>query len=363
MWFWLLMIMPYVVIMLLFVYAWVNMRSIVHSKHVSSPFVSIVLAVRNEEKTLEKLILAISKQKYQGFELIVVDDFSQDASFSISTRLSQQFSFLKIVKSAHQGKKKSIRQAIFLAQGELIVCIDADVYYPPTWLASILRCYETEQYDLLIAPVRMIPQNTLFAKLQALEFASLQASTAGSAYYNKAIMCNGANLAVKKAVYVAAHANLVDSEASGDDMFLLAAVKKMRGSVGYLYEKGAIVDIQPSDSFSGFLQQRMRWFSKSKSYTDIDVLVTSFSVFLAQIAIVGFAILSIFNVYYLPIFISLFLFKWFLDSLLLYKASLFFDQKQLVLYSFLLSVVYPFYVMLVAVCSMFCSIKWKGRKI
>ena len=362
MWFW-LFIIPYVVIVLLFLYAWFSMRIFVPTQHIATPFVSVILSVRNEEHTLEKLLLSISNQSYQHFELIIVDDFSEDSSLAICTRLSKQFSFLKVVKSTTQGKKKLLRQGVSIAQGELIVCIDADVYYPPTWLNAIVSCYEVEQPDLLIAPVKMVFTSPIFSKLQATEFLSLQASTGASAFLNKAIMCNGANLAFTKSMYLAAHNSLVDHEASGDDMFLLAAIKKLGGKVKYVMAKEAIVDIQPSYSFSAFLQQRMRWFSKSKSYSDIDVLIVSFAVFFAQIAIITLGILAIFNVQFSSFFVSLFLFKWFLDSMLLYRASVFFDQKKLVRYSFLLSIVYPFYVVFVVICSIICPIKWKGRKI
>lgn len=362
MWLWWFLI-PYIGLIMAFVFAWNRRRNINLLPADTTLFVSIILSVRNEEKTIQSLLYSMQNQTYKNFELRIVDDSSEDETFSLCSQLSSQFPFMSVQKSEYQGKKKSLRQGIYSAHSELIVCIDADVHYPPEWLATLVSFYQTENADLLIAPVKMKVTNTFYSKLQALEFLSLQASTGASALFKKAIMCNGANIAFKKDVYLAVQNELVDTEVSGDDMFLLAAIKKMGGKVRYVYSPKAIVDIYPSPSLSDFLQQRMRWVSKSASYSDSDVIFVSFTVLFAQIAIVIAGALAIFNMMFVPIFISLFFSKWVVDSWLLYKASDFLGQKRLVLYSLLLSLVYPFYVISVACCSMICPIKWKNRNI
>lgn len=358
-----LFFIPYVLLMLIFLYGWHKMHVSSTANSSASTFTSIVLTVRNEEKNIVKLIHSIAQQSHTQYELIIIDDHSEDTTFSLVSSMAKEFLSITLLKSDFKGKKLSQRQAILSAQGELIVCIDADAYYPPTWLETLVHFYEQERPDMIIAPVRMHAADSLFSKLQALEFLTLSASTAASASVASAIMCNGSNMAFTKSHYVSVQSLLVDEEASGDDMFLLAATKKLGRKVLFLPSKQAIAEIETSDSMYSFLQQRMRWIAKAKSYADMDIIVSSLAVFFAQVGILLCGILSFFNVHLLPFFVSLFLLKFLLDTLLLYKAAPLYNQQGLVKYSMILSVVYPFYVFFVAILSLIVPIRWKGRKI
>ena len=52
-------------------------------KYSDLPFVSIVVPARNEEKYIERCIISLLDQDYPGFEIIVIDDNSTDATSKI----------------------------------------------------------------------------------------------------------------------------------------------------------------------------------------------------------------------------------------------------------------------------------------
>lgn len=61
-------------------------------------FFSIIIPIYNMEKYLEKCINSIVCQKFDGYEIILVDDGSRDSSFQIAQKLSEQYRNIKCFK-------------------------------------------------------------------------------------------------------------------------------------------------------------------------------------------------------------------------------------------------------------------------
>ncbi len=327
-------------------------------------FLSVVLSVRNEQDSILSLINCFREQTYKHFELIVVNDHSTDETNKILTEIVEKCGFqITLLQANLEGKKMAIRQAVSVAKGDFIVSIDADTFYPNKWLEAIAECLEEETPDLIIAPVTMTYTKSFYSRLQAIEFLSLSATTAASANMNASIMCNGANLAFKKSVYLNIKQSSNELRSSGDDMFLMTAIKKFKAKIFYLASTNAKAEIKPHCDIKSLLQQRMRWVSKSSSYRDKDVIISGFIVFFTQFLILTGILLSVLNPYYLPFFVSLLILKYSLDAILLIVSTRFFGQKELIKYSSILFLIYPFYVLGVVVLASIVPIKWKERKV
>ena len=87
----------------------------------------------------------------------------------------------------------------------------------------------------------------------------------------RAIMCSGANLIVKREVWLACESELHPEIPSGDDMFLLEAVKRRGLKIGVIDEPDFTAIVRPQTTWSAFLRQRMRWAGKAPHYTDRDI--------------------------------------------------------------------------------------------
>jgi len=109
-----------------------------------------------------------------------------------------------------------------------------------------------------------------------------------------------------------------------------------------------------------FIKQRRRWTSKSSAYTDWQLIFTACVVFSVNLLLVTLLSLSFFNPVWLYAFTTLFLFKYLLDSLFLNSVRIFFQLNNVWIYSFLLSVIYPFYIVSIALSTFFVKPgKWK----
>ena len=87
-----------------------------------------------------------------------------------------------------------------------------------------------------------------------------------------AIMCSGANLIVKREVWLACEPDIHPEIPSGDDIFLLEAVKRHGYTVGVIDEPDYTAVVRPLTSWRAFFRQRMRWAGKAPHYTDRDII-------------------------------------------------------------------------------------------
>ena len=137
------------------------------------------------------------------------------------------------------------------------------------------------------------------------------------------IMCNGANLAFSRRIWDKAQDRLVDTEASGDDIFLLHYIKEIKGRVVYFKDIDGFVETLDADTLHAFYNQRKRWTSKSRSYTDVQTVFVALLVTLTSITMAASMIAAIFD----SKFILLWLIKLVIDSALLMPFLLFSQQK------------------------------------
>jgi cellulose synthase/poly-beta-1,6-N-acetylglucosamine synthase-like glycosyltransferase len=233
----------------------------------------------------------------------------------------------------------------------------------PDWLATIVSFREKTKASLIIGPVAYLYNNSFFAKMQALEFASLIASGAASAYLHRPIMCNGANLAFLKSEYPMDENSLASDSPSGDDIFLLQFLKKKnRKAIKFLKPPESIVYTNPSDSLPEFINQRKRWYSKSSLYTDFEMLGAGFIIAFANFSLIlAFTICLTSSVSW-TFLLWLFIAKLSSDMIFLYPFLGFIKSKKLLWLAPVLEILYPFYIFYIMLSSRIGRYNWKDRK-
>ena len=337
---------------------------------------SVVIPFRNEVKNLPKLLTSISELNYPKsmFEIILVDDDSEDESvktindFLKNTDFNKpnQTRFIKVIKNeriSKAPKKDAITSAIKVSKYNWIVTTDADCILPKYWLDTFDEYIQTTSVNCIVAPVAYLGKNSFFNHFQTLDFLSLQGATIGAFGVNKPFLCNGANFVYRKSSFVAVNGFDGNSNIlSGDDIFLLEKfTKKDSKKVQYLKSENAIVKTNAAENFSSLIQQRLRWASKTSNYNNWFGKGIGLVVLLGNFICLAFIPLALFNLLNTRIVITLFIIKFSIDFLLLFKTSRFFKQETLLLSYMLSSILYPFFNVGIALLSFFKSYRWKGR--
>ncbi len=361
----------YLICIAAFTFGLFNLKERFHSVNKNNLIkVSVLIAARNEEENIEKLLESLKKQSFpkELFEVIIVNDHSIDYTDEIINDFINKNKELdvKLLKAEKTGKKHAISQALHSAINELVIVTDADCVLNDLWIESIVGFYQEEKCKMILAPVLLSPAENLFEKMQVLEHLSLIGSTAGSASIGFPVMCNGANMAYERKAALEVEKFRKDFEIpSGDDMFLLEQFVKCYGhnNVKFLLSKSAVVKTKTCKTIKDFFRQRRRWVSKTKSYTSWKVIVTALIVLFFNLSIISLLVSAFFVPALWSIYILLTLLKFFIDFPLLKNITNFMNQSSLLKWVLPLEIIYPFYVVFTALSgTIFTKLKSENGK-
>jgi cellulose synthase/poly-beta-1,6-N-acetylglucosamine synthase-like glycosyltransferase len=362
----------YVVLIAAFCFGWVRTNSQVAASS-ARVNVAVIIAARNEEAVIPDCLRSLASQAYpsERMEVIIVNDHSEDRTAEIAESFCRERPNWKTLSSEGPGKKNAIATGIKNTTAELIITTDADCSMGDQWIEKITAFYEKSGAAMIAAPVAFKNERSTFEKMQSLEMMALMGSTCGSLYFNRPIMCNGANLAYQRKIYNELNGfEGIDHLASGDDVLLMYKFADAhKGGVMFLKEPEAVVYTGAKNNISEFMLQRKRWASKGFGLLNAETKLVSIVIYLFCFFIVlmgalsGFA--SIKSAIYLPflqICLILMGIKCVIDFLLLFLAASFFKKKRY-LYLFLPEqFIYILYVVLAGMPGK-KKYEWKGRKI
>ena len=377
-WFSCLLMFAYILLLLLYRKQWLKIPDFIIENNAGQEeiFISVIVPARNEEKNINALLETLKHQSYPAdlFEVLIIDDFSSDKTAEIvasfQTKNIKLISLVDYVtnNSINSYKKKAIEIGIQLSRGELIVTTDADCLVNKNWLSTIATFYKKHKPQMIVMPVSIIHTSSFIQLFQTIDFMCLQGITGAAVSNNFHGMCNGANLAyTKKDFYEVDGFKDINHIASGDDMMLMHKMaQKNKSAIKYLKSEDVIVETQPVNSVSEFINQRIRWASKADQYQDKSLFPVLLLVYLVNLLLLILIVAVIFipvTTNYFGVIGLLVISKIFFELFFLYPVSRFF-KKQNTLWVFpLLQPLHIIYTVAVGGLGKFGSYQWKGRKV
>jgi len=374
--------MIYIVLLISFVYATLILlykiawNKISESKEVNyNDTVSVVVACRNEETNIKNLIKDIMNQNFDKyrFQMIIVDDHSEDKTLEILYKESEKWNNLHIVcmNDDEIGKKNAIRKGIRFANGDVILCTDADCRIGRNWIKTILSNFANKKIKFVAGLVKFSSENNFLNKFQSLELISLVSSGAAAIQRKKSTICNGANLAFRKKEYNDIPLDIFH-DFSTDDVSLLYYFKKHYKD-GILFSKDldSIVETNSNPNLISQFQQKLRWISNSKNIRDWQSVYVASVVFLMNSLISILLVLTLWSIFsdfdkiYIVLtnlFVAVFI-KYLSDYLFLKEVLFFFRRKDLLIYLLPFEIINAIYTVVIVTLSLVYSPKWKGRRI
>lgn len=334
-------------------------------------FVSIIIPFRNESENIISNIKSIIKQNFpkENYEVIYVDDSSTDNSYQILNEYPKpkNVKVLSLPKdySPNAHKKRAIRYGIENSTGEIIITTDADCFYSENWLSSMLNNIDDET-GFISGPVEFLDDDSMFSKLQKLEFAGLVITGAGLIGIGKPTICNAANIAYRKNTYeeVNGFYDQMDLSSGDDELLMQKIAKDTKYKVKFSLLAESIVKTKASKNLNEFYHQRKRWASKGLFYKNIRLIITLILIYLFYLGLViqPFLILLFSFSFAFTFGLSL-LIKLALEYLILLKGrNILFTQLSLKPFIFAEFLQVP-YIIIAGFSGLFGNLEWKERKI
>ncbi len=314
-------------------------------KAVMSP-VSVIICAKNEAHNLRQFLPSILTQDYPEYEVIVVNDCSEDETQEILEEFQKQYNHLRVStikkdpKFKH-NKKFALLIGIKAARHEWLLLTDADCYAESTgWLSAMQKNF-TKNTDIVLGYGgyrrekgllnRYIRYETTFIAMQYLGFA-----LAGIPY-----MGVGRNLAYRKSFFFkykgfSSHANLASGD---DDLFVNKLATKNNTKTEY--SKESHIRSVAKTSFAEWIKQKQRHLSTGLYYKKKHKILLGGEMVSRVFFYAAFVILIATNTL-LPWILGSFAFR-LICQLAIYKFTLIkLEEKHLLLYSPIFDIAAPF---------------------
>lgn len=342
--------------------SWFRISKEKEKKTPAKPFVSILLAIRNEENNILNCLKSLEHLSYPNLEILIGDDSSTDSSLNIVQNFIQDKPQFKVFTIQNQlgnaiAKANVLAQLAHQAKGEWFFITDADVRVPRNWIESMLSFSDKAS---IITGFTWVQGKGIFAILQALDWAFAIAIAKVFSYWNVPVTAMGNNMAVRKEAYRQTGgyekmpATLVE-----DFTLFKKIVMEQKQKFVQVFDISVTAKTQAISSLKDFFHQRKRWMQG-----------TSQTHWLAKLYL-------LFKVGFYPVFLATILFErntYCSEIAVLYTIKLFWQS--LALYKFLdllrkrrFFLAFGLYELYLAVLSCFLPIyyllplkkHWKGR--
>ena len=327
----------------------------------ASPFVSVIIAARDEEKNIEECLASVLTQTYPAnlFEVIVVDDNSSDATAAVCKRFMEKFPNLQCVAAPEnarlRGKPNALACGIDASHGEVILITDADCTVPSTWIERTAQRYEGNIG--LIGGITLQRNSNWFEGMQSLDWAfilGMAASTAGLGHQHGSI---GNNLSFRRKAYdhVGGYRNLKFS-VTEDYTIVQAIIDSGKWDYIYPVDPKTIVESKPCPDLKTLLRQKHRWGKGA-----LDMKVSGFG-----IMAIGFCmhISPLIMLYWGGVVLSasMLLIKFIFDYIFLYRFLKRLERLSDLKWFYYFEIYFIIYVILLPFLVFFGGkVQWKGR--
>ena len=234
--------------------------------------VSIIICAKNESENLKKFLPKVLNQDYANYEVIVVDDASEDNTQEILTLLEQKYKNLRHTiipqgNKTRQGKKLAQTVGIKSAKNNILLFTDADCFpESDQWIKQAVSNYSKDNTEIVLLYGKYEKTRGLLNKLIRFDAFFIAQQYLSFAKQGITYMGVGRNLSYKKDLFFknkgfASHLALSSGD---DDLFINEVATKQNVSVEIL-ENSYTVSV-PKTSFGDWIYQKARHISSSVKY-------------------------------------------------------------------------------------------------
>jgi len=189
------------------------------------PKISVVIPTLNEEKYLKFTLESFKKQTFTDFELVISDGGSKDKTLEIAKKYGAE-----TIVVPHSNICLAREAGLKMGRGEIIVCADADTFYPENHLEEVAYEFKKDNHVVAVsgkAKLVNAPKWATFIWDLIYRTIEIVYKLTGIIIY-----VNAFNLAYKRKVFLELGGYNTKLDWGGDELDVLARIKK-RGKIIY----------------------------------------------------------------------------------------------------------------------------------
>ncbi len=220
--------------------------------------VSVLIPCFNEAGHINETIDYIFRQQYPDFEVIAVNDGSDDDTGALLDALAQRYPALRVVHLAeNRGKATALRVATLLSKHEILVTIDSDAVLEEHALSWLLRHFiNAPRVAAVTGNPRIRNRTTLLGKIQVGEFSSIVGLIKrAQRIYGRVFTVSGVVTAFRKSALQ--RIGYWSDDIVTEDIDVSWRLQLDHWDVRY--EPNALCWILMPETYSGLWRQRLRW--------------------------------------------------------------------------------------------------------
>ena len=302
--------------------------------------ISIIICAKNEEKNLTRFLPSIADQNYPKFEIVLVNDASEDNTLEVMQNFKNNFStnkrniqIITVDKENSKGKKNALTLGINSAKYNHLLLTDADCKPNSNdWIKEIISNFSNEKTVVLgYGAYRKIKKSflnkiirfeTLLTAIQYFSYAKI----------GKAYMGVGRNIAYNKDEFIKAKGFLNhNSILSGDDDLFINQITTTKNT-SICFNKNSFTISEPKTNFKVWLNQKRRHITTSSHYKILHKLVLGIF-YVSQILFWSLAFILLILKIYLPLTILLIFIRLFIWYLIIFKSANKLNEKDLIVFA------------------------------
>ena len=256
-------------------YHWILFRRLAfykkHDKSCSYEPVSVIVCARDAYEYLLDIIPVLLKQDYPEYEVVIVNDCSQDQTEEYLKDLARNNPKINLVNLTQNlnffhGKKFPLSMGIKSARHDLLLLTDADCV-PSTdqWIKEMVKAYD-QNTEIVVAYGPYFERKGLLNKLIRFDTLYIAMQYLSLALAKKPYMGVGRNLSYRKSTFMnnkgfTSHYNIP----SGDDDLFISQVANKRNTNVYIDPVNR-VESEPKRAWGTWIRQKRRHYSTGVKY-------------------------------------------------------------------------------------------------
>ena len=222
----------------------------------SRPLVSILVPCFNEEVVVQKAIASILTLDYPNLEILVIDDGSTDLTL-VRAQVMESDRRVRVIYQKNQGKAEALNRGIQEAQGEYVLCVDADSLLLPDVITQGLPYFDRDPRVAAVAgSVRVGNSQGILAKFQRLEYiVGLNFHKTAQSFLGAVMIVPGPVGLFRRSAILSVGGYRSDTFAEDCDLTIRLLMRGYRT----VYSPGMVAITEAPEDFTSLLKQRYRW--------------------------------------------------------------------------------------------------------